>query len=60
MLKALQQAVDEAGGMRAFARMAEVDVSHVSRALNGGAAVGPALLAAAGLERVVTYRKVST
>ena len=59
MLKALEQAVEDAGGTRAFARLAGVGHSHVSRALNGGS-VGPALLAAAGLERVVAYRRTPT
>ena len=59
MLKALERAVEEAGGTRAFARLAGVNHSHVSQALRGNATVGPALLAAAGLERIVTYRRVA-
>ena len=55
MRKALDEAVTAAGGLRAFARLAGMNHSTVSEALNGGP-VGPKMLEAAGIERVVSYR----
>ena len=60
MLNVLSKVVEEAGGARAFARVSGINQSHITRALNGDASVGPALLAAAGLERVVAYRRTPT
>lgn len=58
MMEALEQAVVTAGGVRAFARLADTQPSYVSRALRDPSLVGPKLLTAAGIERIVTYRRV--
>lgn len=58
MLEAFSSAVEAAGGVRGFARLAEVSPSFVSNALRGGVAVSPRLLYAAGIERVVTFQRL--
>lgn len=58
MLEAFSRAVEQAGGVRAFARKAGVSASYVSGALRGQVAIGDTLLRAAGIERVITYRKL--
>lgn len=57
MLETFSKAVERAGGVRAFARLAGVAPSYVSNALRGGVAMGDRLLNAAGIERIVTYRR---
>lgn len=58
MRNVLKTLVVEAGGLRAFARQTGLHVPSLSEALNGGP-VGPKLLAAAGLTRIVTYARVT-
>lgn len=58
MRQALDKAITEAGGMRAFAKLAGVNHSVVSLAIKGGP-VGPALLTALGLVRVPTYHRIT-
>ena len=60
MLEAFSVAVVKAGGVRAFARLAEVAPSFVSKAIRGAAPISDRLLHAAGLERIVTYRRLRT
>lgn len=55
MRQRLEAAITAHGGMRAFAKLAGVNHSVVSAAVKGGP-VGPALLDALALERVVSYR----
>jgi DNA-binding transcriptional regulator YdaS (Cro superfamily) len=57
MLAAFSTAVQKAGGVRGFARLAGVQPSFVSNAIRGNVPISDTLLRAAGLERVVTYRK---
>lgn len=57
MLEAFSKAVATAGGVRGFARLAGVQPSVVSRMLRGEAPISDRLLAAASMERVVTYRR---
>ena len=59
MLEAFSAAVRAAGGVRGFARLANVQPSYVSRALRCEDGIGPTLLAAAGIERIVRYRRMT-
>ena len=59
MLTVFREAVAQAGGVRAFARQSEVHPSLVGAALQDGGKVGPKLLAAAGLTRIITYARVT-
>ena len=57
MLEAFSAAIEAAGGVRGFARLAGVSPSYVSNALRGSVAISNRLLQAAGIERVITYRR---
>ena len=59
MLDAFSAAVKESGGVRGFARLAGVQPSYVSNALRGVVPISDRLLAAAGIERVITYRRIA-
>ncbi len=56
---ALQKAVDEAGGQRAFGRKHKVSAAYVGLVLNGERP-GPAVLKPLGIEAitVTTYRRI--
>lgn len=54
MRQHLENAIAAHGGIRAFAKRVGVNHSVVSAAVKGGP-VGPAILAALGLTRKVTY-----
>lgn len=56
---ALQKAVDEAGGQRAFGRKHDLSAAYVSLVL-GGDVPSERICAAIGIERVttVTYRRI--
>mgnify|MGYP001267668001 CR=1 FL=1 len=56
MMARLEEAVVAAGGVRPFARQHGVEASQVSRALSRERSVSEPILAALGLERIVTYR----
>lgn len=53
----LRREVLNAGGCSAWAALKGVDQGSVSRALNGAKPPRPAVLAALGVEQVLTYRK---
>ena len=58
MRRALAQAIEQAGSMRRFAKASGVNPSLISLASRGKVPVGPKLLEALKLERVVSYRRV--
>lgn len=58
MLAVYAEAIEAAGGVNQFAKRAGVQASYVSRTLRGEARISDRLLYAAGLERIVTYRRL--
>lgn len=60
MRKWLKVECDRAGGIRAFARRAQISPGHISRVLRGEKQPGPFLLGWVGLEAVTTYRRKSS
>lgn len=53
----MRKVIKEVGGQKAFAAKAETSQGFVSEMLSEKKALSDAVLAAAGLERVVTFRK---
>jgi hypothetical protein len=59
LAQCIERLVKRHGGVRAVARTAGIDPGYVTRLRNGERAEpGDAVLAALGLERVVTYRLI--
>lgn len=57
VLARLKTAVKAAGSVADFARQVGVSQPYVSQAMSGRTTIGPRLLDAIGIERVVTYRR---
>lgn len=55
----LRKAVEEAGGQRAWARKHKVSPMYVSYVLSGDREPGEAVLKPLGMERVVSYRRIT-